>query len=91
MASFVMLMRDDNASGDWDGYIEKLVSTGKFRGGSSLGRGASVRKDHSDTLTEVTGMIRLEVANLEEAKALLDGNPAFEAGFPVELLEEIEE
>ncbi len=39
----------------------------------------------------VTGIIHLGVENLAEAKALLDGNPAFEAGHSIELLEEFED
>ena len=44
MPEYVMLMKGSAASGDWDDYIEKLVSSGKFRGGSSLGNGVSVVK-----------------------------------------------
>ena len=44
MPEYVMLMKGSAASGDWDDYIEKLVSSGKFRGGSSLGNGVSVAK-----------------------------------------------
>lgn len=91
MANFVMLMSDTNNTGDWDLYIQKLISSGKFRGGTSLGHGVRVQRDQGDSACTVTGIIRLEVNNLDEAKALLDGNPAYEAGYPVELLEEIEE
>ena len=37
MPEYVILMKGSAASGDWDDYIEKLVSSGKFKGGSSLG------------------------------------------------------
>ncbi|MDA0976957.1 MAG: hypothetical protein O3B72_00215 [Proteobacteria bacterium] len=91
MANFVMLMNESDDSGDWDTYIEKLLATGKFRGGSSLGQGVCVQRGQADTRCQVTGMIRLEADSLDEVKALLEGNPAFEAGYSVQLLEEIED
>lgn len=91
MANFVMLMNESDDSGDWDAYIEKLLATGKFRGGSSLGQGVCVQRGQADTQCQVTGMIRLEADSLDEVKALLEGNPAFEAGYSVQLLEEIED
>ena len=55
MPEYVMLMKGSAASGDWDDYIEKLVSSGKFRGGSSLGNGVSVAKGKVDGGCEVKG------------------------------------
>ena len=55
MPEYVMLMKGSAASGDWDDYIEKLVSIGKFRGGSSLGNGVSVAKGKVAGGCEVTG------------------------------------
>ena len=48
MLEYVMLMKGSAASGDWDDYIEKLVSSGKFRGRSSLGNRVSVAKGKVD-------------------------------------------
>lgn len=91
MAKFIVLMEDSNKTEGWEPYIQNLLSSGKFRGGSTLGGGVCVRKGQNDTPARVTGIIRLEVENVDAAKALLRGNPAFEAGFPIELLEEIED
>ena len=84
-----MLMKGSTASGDWDDYIEKLVSSGKFRGGSSLGNGVSVVKGKVDGGFEVTGYMRFSAESIEEVKELIDGNPVYEAGGSIELLEEI--
>ena len=89
MAGFVMLMMGSESKGDWENYIEKLISSGKFRGGSSLEKDAAVSEGKGDTSCTVTGYIRLEADSLQEAKMLLSGNPLYEAGGRVELLEEI--
>lgn len=89
MADFVMLMKDPGADGDWEAYVGRLQATGRFRGGSSLGAGVCVRKGHPDSACSVTGILRIEADDLEQVRALLVGNPAWEAGHPVELLEEI--
>ena len=89
MAQFVMVMMGSASSGDWDSYIDRLIQSGSFRGGSSLGRGARISKDGSDGDCSVTGYMRLEVADLDEARKLVAGNPLYEAGGYIELLEEI--
>ncbi len=89
MAQFIMIMMGDASNGDWEAYIDRLVELGKLRGGSSLGNGARVSRGSSDQACSATGYIRLEVADLEEARSLLPGNPLYEAGGVVELLEEV--
>ena len=89
MADFVMLMMGSASEGDWEVYIEKLIASGKFRGGSSLGNGIAAIKGQDDDEAGVTGFMRFSAENLDEIKALLPGNPLFEAGGRVELLEEI--
>jgi hypothetical protein len=91
MPDFVMVMRGAASHGSWEAYIEKLIASGGFRGGSSLGNGLSVTRGQVDGESDITGFIRLSVENLEAAKALLDGNPLYEAGGTVDLLEEIPE
>ena len=89
MADYVMLMMGSESMGDWDAYIEKLIVSGKFRGGSSLGHGISAAKDQSDGGSEVTGYMRFSADTIEEVRNLLSGNPLYEAGGRVEILEEI--
>jgi hypothetical protein len=89
MADFMMVMMGTASVGDWETYIGTLIESGKFRGGSSLGRGVSVCKDKIDGECTITGYIRFVAEDLEEAKLLLAGNPLYEAGGCVELLEEI--
>jgi hypothetical protein len=91
MAEFVMVMKGSAPGGDWDTYIRKLIDSGKFRGGSSLGNGACVSKDRTDRECSVTGYIRLTVEDLDEAKMLLAGNPVYESGGNIELLEEVQD
>lgn len=89
MADFVMVMLGSQSEGDWETYIRKLIDSGSFRGGSSLGKGAKVSKNSMDSDCSITGYIRLSARNLDEAKMLLAGNPLFEAGGVIELLEEV--
>ncbi len=89
MADYVMLMTGSESVGDWDAYIEKLIASGKFRGGSSLGHGISAAKGQSDGGSEVTGYMRFSADTIEEVRNLLSGNPLYEAGGRVEILEEI--
>jgi len=89
MADYVMLMTGSESAGDWDTYIEKLVASGKFRGGSSLGNGVATARGHADEASEITGYMRFSADSIEEVRALLSGNPLYEAGGRVEILEEV--
>ena len=91
MPDFVMVMKGSASTGDWDVYIQKLIDSGGFRGGSSLGNGVRATKGETDGVSDITGFIRLTVDNLDVAKALLEGNPLYEAGGVIDLLEEIPE
>ena len=91
MADFVMVMMGSASKGDWDTYIEKLIASGKFRGGSSLGKGIAAVKGSEESECTVTGYIRLAASSLDDVKELLEGNPLYEAGGRIELLEEIPE
>lgn len=89
MTDYVLIMMGTASEGDWDTYIEKLVDSGKFRGGSSLGNGVSISKGQSDTDCSISGFIRLSANTLDEVRELVAGNPLYEAGGRIELLEEI--
>jgi len=44
MSEFLMLMKGDGGTTEqWNIYIEKLIATGMFRGGSALANGQSIR------------------------------------------------
>jgi len=89
MPNYMMVMMGSASSGDWDSYVEQLVESGKFRGGSSLGNGVSVSKGKEDDKCRVTGFMRFSADSIEDVRQLLSGNPLYEAGGCVELLEEI--
>ena len=90
MADYIFLMHGGDAVGEWAPYIETLVSKGVMRGGSAIADGVCVRKGAADT-TNITdyikGYIKVEVDSLEAAKALLPGNPVYEAGGIIEIRE----
>lgn len=91
MAEYIFLMHDD-AEADanaWQPYIADLQRRGCFEGGSAIGGGICVRKRDvvSSITTHLTGYIRINAENLEQAKSLLAGNPLFEAGGTVEIRE----
>lgn len=89
MAQFMMIMIGSAPGETWEAYIEKLIASGSLRGGSTLGNGMRVSKGMIDSECSVTGYIRLDVADMDEAKRLLAGNPCYESGGFVELLEEV--
>lgn len=89
MTDFVMVMFGTGTGGDWDIYIERLIQSGKFRGGSSLGKGVSVSKEDGDGPCQISGYMRFSAENIDEVRGLLAGNPLYESGGRVEILEEV--
>jgi hypothetical protein len=90
MADFILLMHDDapgENGADWTAYLQRLRITGQFRGGSSIGDGiCACKSGPPPPVTEhVVGYIRVTADSLEQAKALLAGNPVYEAGGTVEI------
>jgi hypothetical protein len=89
---FLLLMHADGGpeSGDaWEAYTAKLNALGVFRGGSSIGTGATLRKEGTPgpLAAHLAGFIRVEARNLEAAQKLVEGNPAYESGATVEVRE----
>lgn len=78
-----------NASpGDWGSYLARLRRTGRFDGGSSVGGGVCVsRSGITPVSTPLAGYIRVRADSIEDACALLEGNPVIEAGGTVEVRE----
>ena len=88
MSEYMMLMKGTGGSPDeWKEYIDKLVASGKFRGGSAMANGVCVVKDGRDTSCEVTGFMRFEANSRQEVQDLLSGNPVYEAGGKIEISE----
>jgi hypothetical protein len=92
MVDYIFLMHNDRLHDgrlDWGPYIAKLQKNGHFNGGSTVGNGECFNKSGpapkiSDHLT---GYLRVQAEDLNQAKMLLDGNPVFEAGGTVEIRE----
>lgn len=89
MADYIFLMHAADTADDWGPYIEGLVSKGVMRGGSAMGGGVCVRKsgDGPAITAHIGGYIKVEADSLDAAKALLPGNPVYEAGGVVEIRE----
>lgn len=92
MPDFIFLHHDD-ASGDggldWDPYLSRLREAGVFQGGSSIGEGCCVKKSGAapEPTAHISGYVRVTAKDLADARALLPGNPVFEAGGTVEIRE----
>lgn len=91
MPDYLLLMHDDTVetTTGWDGYVAKLRASGGFEGGSSIGNGECLRKTGAPKplSSTVTGYIKVTAPDLAAARALVDGNPVYEAGGTVELRE----
>jgi hypothetical protein len=96
MPEFIIFMHSDSASeeseADWGMYIEKLNSSGGFRGGSTIGSGNAYRLGRSTVLasSQVNGFIRVKAESIADAEKFLEGNPTFHAGGTVEIRQLIE-
>jgi hypothetical protein len=92
MADFIFLMHDDAPGGaahDWDSYLTRLRETADFQGGSAIGQGCCERKAGQPPAptAHITGFIRVAAEDMAHARALLSGNPVYEAGGTVEIRE----
>jgi hypothetical protein len=93
MSDFILLMHDDvrspPSSEMWGSYISALRDLGVFDGGSSIGDGTAFRKrgGSSRNSSHLAGYIRVRANDAKEAQRYLAGNPVFEAGGTVEILE----
>ena len=92
MNEYIFLMHNDGGPTDleaWGKYIGGLNGLGVFQGGSSIGEGVCVSKEGKETPVtgHLSGYIKIKADSLEDAKALLNGNPVYEAGGTVEIRE----
>lgn len=93
MPEYLLLMHKDTLSEElvsaWEAYIQKLIRLEIFLGGSEIGGGQSFRKEPpvGDVASHINGFIRIIANDIDSARALLNGNPCFEAGGTVEIRE----
>jgi hypothetical protein len=95
MRDYILLMHNDVPGGlprpraEWAAYLAKLRDANAFQGGSSIGDGVCVAKSGlGRPLTRgVSGYIRINAIDLDAARALVSGNPVYEAGGTVEIRE----
>ena len=93
MADYIFLMHDDvrlkPSPESWTAYLSELRDRGVFDGGSAIGAGTAFRKEgvSSRNSSHLSGYIRIRAKDVEEARRFLAGNPVFEAGGTVEILE----
>ena len=92
MPDYILLMHDDAGAYDeaaWEPYLRGLRERHAFEGGSEVGDGLCVRKQGAapPVTAHLVGYVRVSAADLDGAKALLAGNPHFEAGGTVEIRE----
>jgi len=74
---------------DWQPYLDRLSACGHLRGGSAIGGGATFLKVGTPppVTLHLGGYIKVKAADLDAARALLAGNPVYEAGGVVEIRE----
>lgn len=96
MPEYLLLMHNDvpgraeeDGSKAWGEYLRGLQNAGVFEGGSAIGTGICVRKhgEAAPIAAHLSGYLRIQAQDLDQARTYLTGNPVFEAGGTVELRE----
>ena len=87
MPEYMLIMKNSQSEGDWQSYIESLMQSGKFRGGSAFSNSRCLSKACDNNECVATGYMRFEADSIDEIQALLAGNPTYEAGGAVEIHE----
>ncbi len=93
MKDYILFMRSDRpaegSDAGWDLYLQGLRRSGRFDGGSSIGAGRCVSRSGAEQpgLSPVSGYLRVRAESLDDAVALLQGNPVYEAGGTIEVRE----
>ena len=78
-----------DASHTCPAYFDKLRAANAFEGGSAIGGGTCVSKAGRDAqiTAHLIGYIRVRAESLEATRALVEGNPVYEAGGVIEIRE----
>jgi len=95
MNDYILLMHNDVPEGqqrpahEWPTYFARLREAAAFQGGSSIGGGLCLRKGAAapEISGHIGGYIRIRAVDLQAARALVAGNPVYEAGGTVEIRE----
>jgi hypothetical protein len=96
MKDYILMMHDDaldpavaNNGQLWGSYLAKLRASGHFEGGSAIGNGIKIRRGQSAQASQLglSGFIRVRADDIAQAQTLLLGNPVYDAGGSVEILE----
>ena len=87
MPEFMMIMRGQGSEEGWDHYVEKLIKTNHFRGGSAVGKGRCFNVKEVNPSCVVTGFMRFEADSIETLEELVSDNPTYLSGGYVEILE----
>jgi len=95
MRDWILLMHGDAPPGHapaadaWPVYLARLRASGCFEGGSAIGDGVCVSTAGQvpDVTRHLVGFLRVRAADLDAARALVAGNPVYEAGGTVEIRE----
>jgi hypothetical protein len=95
MNDYILLMHDDvpgehrSRDEEWPPYFTKLRAAGVFQGGSAIGDGLCASKSGlpRPITPHIAGYIRIQAASLSAARAMVEGNPVYEAGGTVEIRE----
>ena len=96
MNDYILLMFNDvldPAQADdgvrWQQYLSMLRASGQFDGGSAIGAGERLKKGQTaqPAPMALSGFIRVQANDLDDAKRFLIGNPNYEAGGTIELRE----
>jgi hypothetical protein len=91
VAEFLLLMHGDSVTpekqDDWSAYLAALGAAGVLRGGSAMGGGLCERRQApTPAITRhLVGYVKIEARDMEHARALVRGNPVYEAGGTVEI------
>ncbi|SFS08566.1 hypothetical protein SAMN05421771_1502 [Granulicella pectinivorans] len=96
MPEYLLLMHNDipqrgeegNANA-WGDYLGGLQAADILEGGSAIGTGICVRKQGvaPPIAAHLSGYLRIQAEDLDEARTYLVGNPVYEAGGTVEIRE----
>jgi hypothetical protein len=78
-----------DAAHTWPAYFARLRAADAFDGGSAMGGGICVSKagPRTEITGHLTGYIRVRAESLNAARALVAGNPVYEAGGTIEIRE----
>jgi hypothetical protein len=95
MNDYILFMHDDvpgdsrQRDDEWAAYFAKLRAAGAFQGGSAIGDGICASKSAAPgaVTRHIAGYIRVRAEDLNAARALVVGNPVYEAGGTVEIRE----